>query len=474
MKKINDFCFEIEKEKKMRVPGRIFVTENMLSSIREECFEQVKNVATLPGIIKASYAMPDIHWGYGFPIGGVAAFDLENGIISPGGVGYDINCGVRLMSTGLSKGQVSTGIKKIINEIYKNVPVGVGSTSNINLNLRNAEKVFKDGIKWVYSQGIGNENDMEYIEDQGCVKGAIPENISKKAFERGRRQLGTLGAGNHFIEIGYVESIYDKKVANIYDIFKDQIMVLIHTGSRGFGYQVCDDYIKLMIRAAEKYSIDLPDRQLCCAPFKSEEGQQYFGAMNCAVNYAFANREIIAHNVRKSLETVLEIGPRDLNLKTIYEIAHNIAKLETHKIEGKEKQLVIHRKGATRAFPEGHKNLPSKYISAGQPVLIPGDMGRYSYIATGTQKALNSTFGSVCHGAGRLLGRRQAIRKAKGRDIQKELEKEGIFIKAFNNRSIIEEMPEAYKNIDEVVDTAVGAGLVKKIARLKPLGVIKG
>ena len=475
MKKLNDYCFEIPPVEGMKVPARIFISEKLLKKIEKDgSIEQIKNVAKLPGIISHAIAMPDIHSGYGFPIGGVAAFELKNGIISPGGVGYDINCGVRACCTNLTKNEIRDKIKAIIDNIYKSVPSGVGSQGKLKLSKKELEKVFLNGANWAVSQGFGNQEDTNFIEEKGCISDANPDNISKKAYERGAAQLGTLGSGNHFIEIGFVEKIFNEKIANIFGLFPDQIIVFIHTGSRGFGHQVCEDSIKLMINASQKYGINLPDRQLCCAPFYSEEGKFYYGAMNCAINFAFANRQIISHWVKEALLKALDISPNSLGFKVLYEVAHNIAKKEKHTINGTEKKVIVHRKGATRAFPAKHPSIPYQYKDAGQPVLIPGDMGRYSFILVGTQDAMKMSFGSSCHGAGRMMSRHQAKKSARGRNIYEEMENKGIYLRAPGMRTVLEEISEAYKDVSDVVEAVEGAGIAKIVAKTVPLGVIKG
>ncbi|MBN1352061.1 RtcB family protein [candidate division KSB1 bacterium] len=475
IRKVTNYLWELPREGKMRVPGRIYAAEKMLNDIRKDnAPQQVSNVAHLPGIINYAMAMPDIHWGYGFPIGGVAAFDMNDGVISPGGVGYDINCGVRLLRTGLSKEDVEDKIKDIITALYSHIPSGVGSAGPLRLQPGEEKKVLTLGAEWAVKKGFGVESDLEKIEEHGKMAGADPSVISDKAIKRGRPQLGTLGSGNHFCEIGFVEEIFDAEAARRMGLELNQVTVFVHTGSRGFGYQVCDDYIRKMIRAAQKYGIELPDRQLCCAPINSPEGREYFAAMACAVNYAFANRQVIAHWAEEALEKALRISPKTLKLELIYEIAHNIAKFETHTVDGVKRQLCVHRKGATRAFGPGQSDVPQQYRDIGQPVLIPGDMGRYSYVLVGTQKAMEETFGSTCHGAGRLLSRTKAIQAAKGRAIHREMEDQGVYVKSAGRATLAEEMPEAYKDVSDVVDSVHGAGISKKVAKLHPLGCIKG
>lgn len=474
LQKLTDYLWEIPQTGKMRVPGRIYATEKMISHIlADNAPQQTANVSHLPGIVTASLAMPDIHWGYGFPIGGVAAFDVDEGVISPGGVGYDINCGVRLMVSDLTYEDIKPHVRALINELFGSVPSGVGSSSTLNVSKKELGQVVEQGSGWTLKKGFGNETDLEHTEENGCIKGCEPEQVSERAWERGRNQIGTLGAGNHFLEVGYVSEIYNEPAAKTLGLFAGQVTVIIHCGSRGFGYQVCDDYISLMDKAVKKYSIELPDRQLACAPINSHEGRSYFGAMCCAVNYAFANRQVIAHKTREVFEKMFG-KTKETGLKTVYEVAHNIAKFETHMVQGKERRLCVHRKGATRAFAPGHKEIPAAYSEIGQPVLIPGDMGRYSYVLTGTEKAMAETFGSTCHGAGRAMSRHKAKKMAQGRNIIRELAQKGIIVKGQSRRTIDEEISEAYKNVADVVDACALAGISNKVAQLKPLGCIKG
>jgi tRNA-splicing ligase RtcB len=418
--------------------------------------------------------MPDIHTGYGFTIGGVAAFDVREGIVSPGGVGYDINCGVRLMRTNFSREEVAPKIRDLVEGFYRDIPSGVGSKGKLKLDKREHKKVLVKGSRWVVEQGFGDAEDLEHTESDGCIEGADPHLISKKAYERGSAQLGTLGSGNHFTEIQYVDEIYDKGIANSLGLFEGQITVMIHTGSRGFGHQVCTDYLEVMQRAARKYHLDLPDRELACAPFDSPEAQDYMSSMRAAANYAWANRQFIMHWVRESFMRVFETGPGSTGLSLIYDVAHNIAKVEEHTVKGQKRKLVVHRKGATRAFPPGHPELPEAYRHIGQPVIIPGDMGRASFVLIGTEQGMQESFGSTCHGAGRVMSRHQAMKKAKGRAIWREMEDQGIIVRATGRRTLAEEMPEAYKDVSEVVNVVHNAGLSNKIAKLRPLGVIKG
>jgi len=473
--KVGDACYEIAPEGGMRVPARVYATEDMLDDIAsDKALQQAKNVAHMPGIVGASIAMPDIHWGYGFPIGGVAAFDTETGVISPGGVGYDINCGVRLMGSKLSRGDLDDRLPALVDRLFSRVPTGVGASGALSVSKQTVREVTKKGAQWAVQEGYGSEADLDKIEENGCVSGAHPDQVSDRAISRGTTQLGTLGSGNHFLEVGYVAEIYDEYAAQAMGLFEDQVTVIIHSGSRGFGYQVCDDYLDVMDQAMKRYGIELPDRQLACTPIPSDEGQQYLGAMRSAINYAFANRQVMAHNTRRAFEETLETGPRHVGLYTIYEVAHNIAKFETHPVNGRGREVCVHRKGATRAFGPGHPELPGAYQHIGQPVLIPGDMGRYSYVLTGTETATQETFGSTCHGAGRRMSRRQAKKEVRGRNIAQELEDRGIIVRGESKRTIDEEHSGAYKDVANVVEACEQAGISKTVAQLRPMGVIKG
>jgi len=478
-RKIDDYRWEIPVGYKegMRVPGIIYADERLLEVIhRDQSVEQVANAATLPGIVKASLAMPDIHEGYGFPIGGVVATDItKGGLISPGGVGYDINCGVRLLRCNLKREDVSSRIRELVQMLFNEIPTGVGSRGKIRLG-RGAEErdALLKGARWAVENGYGEKEDLERTESGGCIEGADPDLVSSKAYERGRPQLGTLGSGNHFLEVQYVEEVYDERAANAMGLTKDQVTVMIHSGSRGFGHQVCTDYLVTMEAAIRKYGIGLPDRQLAGAPYETREAQEYLAAMRAAANYAWANRQCLMHWVREVFERFFGISPQDLGMKLIYDVAHNIVKIEEHIVDGKRMKLAVHRKGATRAFPPGHPELPSIYRDLGQPVLIPGDMGRNSFLLLGTQRAMDETFGSTCHGAGRLMSRHQAIRSAKGRAIQRELEEMGIYVRVSGRESLKEEMPEAYKDIADVINVVHNAGISTRVVKLRPMGVIKG
>jgi tRNA-splicing ligase RtcB len=476
--KIDDYHWQIPPSHKsgMRVPGLIYASEEMLKSIQEEQTpEQVANVAFLPGIVKFSLAMPDIHWGYGFPIGGVAAMDVKDGVVSPGGVGYDINCGVRLLRSNLSQAEVVTKIGQLVNELFSNVPSGLGSEGKIKVSQKEMEQLMVKGAAWAVEHGFGSEDDLDATEEGGCVEGADPSKISEKAIKRGMPQAGTLGSGNHFLEVQVVKEIFEPYAAGIMGINEvGQVLILIHTGSRGFGHQVCTDHLRVMEGAVSGYGIKLPDRQLACAPIQSKEGKDYLAAMACAANYAWVNRQCIAHWARESFSKVFGRSADELGIRQVYDVAHNIAKIETHKVDGRTVKVCVHRKGATRAFPAGHKDVSERYKEIGQPVLIPGDMGRCSFVAVGTEKAMEETFGSTCHGAGRVLSRGAAKRSLKGRDVIHELQERGITIRAHSIPSLAEEASQAYKDVTEVIDVVHQAGICRKVAMAVPIGVIKG
>jgi len=478
LKKIDDYRWEIPVSYKagMSVPGLIFTSEAMLNHIWEEqVFQQVANVAFLPGIVNHSLAMPDIHWGYGFPIGGVAATRVKDGVVSPGGVGFDINCGVRLLRTNLTEHEVKPKIEQLITELFVNVPSGLGSTGKLRVNEKELDQVLIKGSRWAVEKGYGEANDIVATEESGCMKGANPNKVSSKAKKRGIPQLGTLGSGNHFLEVEVVDEIYDPDAAKVMGIVNlGQILISIHTGSRGFGHEICSDYVRVLGEAVRKYGIALPDRQLACAPVESSEGQDYLQAMACAANYAWTNRQCITHWVRQSFIKVFSKSRRELGMEQIYDVTHNIAKIEEYSIDGKKHTLCVHRKGATRAFPAGHPDIPDIYKSIGQPVFIPGDMGRCSYVLVGTERAMKESFGSTCHGAGRVQSRAAAKRSLKGADVAKALAAKGIMVKAGSIGSLAEEASEAYKDVTEVVDVAHKAGISHKVARATPLGVVKG
>lgn len=478
IQKIDDYRWRIPQSYKsgMRTEGVVYATEKMLEQIRkDESLEQVANVAFLPGIVGQSMAMPDIHWGYGFPIGGVAATRYDDGVVSPGGVGFDINCGVRLLRSDLTEQEIKGRIADLVDQLYVNIPAGVGGEGKIRVDPNELKQVMKKGAKWMVEQGLGLAEDLDVSEEQGAMPGADPDVVTPEAIKRGRPQLGTLGAGNHFLEIQAVEEIYDERVAEVFGITqKGQVTVMIHTGSRGFGHQVCQDSLTVMQRAAQKYKIELPDKQLACAPVTSQEGQDYLGAMVCAGNFAWANRQAIVHWVRESFEHVMGAGAHKLGLRQIYDVAHNMAKIEEHEVDGKLMKLCVHRKGATRAFGPGDSRIPKQYREVGQPVIVPGDMGRYSFLLVGTERAMKSTWGSTCHGAGRVMSRHEAIKRMPGRQVQDQLAREGIIVKAKGRDTLSEEASYAYKDVRDVVDTCEGAGISRVVAKLRPLGVVKG
>lgn len=459
----------------MKVPGIIYANEKIHQLLKSnESTKQVANVAHLPGIVNYSLAMPDVHWGYGFPIGGVAAFDLEEGIVSPGGVGYDINCGCRLMATNLSWGDVQDRTSDLITALYHYIPSGVGSIGSVKLSGKDQKKVLEEGALWAVKNGFGLAEDLAATEDGGAMEGADPEKVSARALERGKQQLGTLGSGNHFLEIEVVQDIFNEAAAQAFGLRKGQIVIMIHSGSRGLGYQICDDYLALMVKHMQKTGIDLPDRQLACAYLSSQRGKDYLAAMACGANYAWANRQLLMHRTREVFEKTLRMAPRELGMRLVYDVCHNIAKIENFPVGGKTKRLCVHRKGATRAFPAGHEAVPVRYRSVGQPVLIPGDMGTGSYVLVGQEKAMAETFGSACHGAGRVMSRTQATKAARGRSIARELSDQGVLVMASSKGTLSEEMPEAYKNLNDVVQVMHEAGIAKKVAKLKALACIKG
>ncbi len=476
IQRLDEYRWMIPPVEGMRVPGIIYSSEKMIGGIgSDESPKQVANVAYLPGIIKYSLAMPDMHWGYGFPIGGVAAFDLEEGIISPGGVGYDINCGVRIMTTTLQFDEIKNKLHDLVYSLFSNIPSGVGSKGTLKLSVNEEKKVLREGAKWAVNNGYGSPDDLVATEDGGKMEGADPDCVSDRALERGKQQLGTLGSGNHFLEIEVVEEIFDKKVAAAFGLESEgQVAVVIHSGSRGFGYQVCDDYLAKMVKNINKLGVPLPDRQLACAYINSDEGRRYFAAMACAANYAWANRQMLMHRTRDIFEKTLRMSPREVGMNLIYDVSHNIAKIEEFPIDGKMRKVCVHRKGATRAFPPGHPALPDMYSKVGQPVIIPGDMGTGSYVLVGTEKAFSETFGSTCHGAGRVMSRTRAKKASRGRSIQKEMADRDVIVMATGRGTLQEEIPEAYKDVDAVVDVVHNAGLSRKIAKLRAVGCIKG
>jgi tRNA-splicing ligase RtcB len=475
IEKIDAYRWRIPPVGGMRVPGIIYSSEKMMGGIgSDESPKQVANVAHLPGIVKYSMAMPDMHWGYGFPIGGVAAFDLKDGVISPGGVGYDINCGVRLMTTRLYFDEIKTRLHDLVASLFRNIPTGVGSKGRLKLAVKEEKKVLQEGARWAVGNGYGTPNDLSNTEDEGKMNGADPDFVSDRALERGKQQLGTLGSGNHFLEIEVVDQIFDERAATAMGLELNQVAVVIHSGSRGFGYQVCDDYLAMMVKQSNKLDFSLPDRQLACAYIDSDQGRRYLAAMACAANYAWANRQMLMHWTRETFEHALNKSPRDIGMRLVYDVCHNIAKIEEFIIDGKKRKVCVHRKGATRAFPPGHPVLPDQYKPVGQPVLIPGDMGTGSYILVGTDRAFQETFGSTCHGAGRVMSRAQAKKASRGRSIRKEMADRDVIVMATGKGTLHEEIPEAYKDVDSVVDVVHNAGLSKKVARLRAVGCIKG
>lgn len=461
----------------MRVPGTIFADESLLLSLLEDpCLDQVANVAHLPGIVGSSLAMPDIHWGYGFPIGGVAATRVDgDGVISPGGVGFDINCGVRMLKTDLTAAEVRPRLKDLMASLYNDIHTGMGKGGRLRLSHQEIDQVLEQGAGWVVQQGMGYPEDLEVTEENGRMAGADLEAVGERPKTRGGPQLGTLGSGNHFLEVQAVDEIFYPEAASAMGLEEvGQVAVLIHCGSRGLGHQVCTDHLKAIESASKDYGIELPDRQLAAVPISSPEGASYLGAMRASANFAWANRQLIAHWARQTFQQVLGVGPAELGMSQIYDVCHNIAKMEDHMVEGKLMQVCVHRKGATRSFPPGHAEIPERYRAVGQPVLVPGDMGRYSFIAVGAPGAMELSFGSTCHGAGRAESRTRAKKLLQGRDIRQELEDQGIIAMAHSWASLAEEASIAYKDVADVMAVAEGAGLCHKVARLTPLGVIKG
>lgn len=456
--------------------GVIYADDRLMKVIRDDySLEQVANVACLPGIVGSSLGMPDIHYGYGFCIGGVAATDpAEGGVISPGGVGYDINCGVRVLRTNLTEDDVKPRLTVLINKLFATVPAGVGQRGKIKFSRNELKQLMRQGVPFVVERGFGTPADVEVTEAEGCLEGADPELVSDRAIERGLPQCGTLGSGNHFLEVRVVQKVFDEQAASVMGLREQGICVMIHSGSRGLGYQVCDDYLRILRDVPRKFGIELPDRQLVCAPVHSDEGRRYLGAMRAAANYAWCNRQILTYLTRSVFEEVFGLGAPQLGMSLIYDVAHNIATMEPYAVKGQTRELCVHRKGATRAFPPGHPDVPVKYRGIGQPVLIPGDMGRCSYILVGQDRSMTDTFGSSCHGAGRVMSRSAAIRAAKGRSIQQELLDRGVVARSRGRRGLDEEQPAAYKDVNDVVDVVHKAGISKRVCQLRPIGVIKG
>ena len=473
LERVDGVRWRIPKRGGMHVDGLVWADEALLPDlVADRSLEQVANVATLPGIVGASMAMPDIHWGYGFPIGGVAAFDMSRGVVSPGGVGYDINCGVRLLSADISAGEARAKLPQLRDALYAAVPAGVGSQrADRRLSGRQLDDVLAGGLKWAFGAGYATKDDRERVEEGGCLEGADPGGVSERARKRGLPQLGTLGSGNHFAEVGVVDAIYDDEAAAAFGLREGGLTLMIHSGSRGFGHQVCTDFLSEMLEASARYDIPLVDRQLCCAPIGSPAGQRYLAAMAAAANFAFVNRQLMAHAARGVMDDLF-----GATLTTVYDVCHNIAKVETHSVPGEEggpRPLLVHRKGATRALGPGHPGVPKVYRALGQPVIIPGDMARYSFVLRGAEQSSN-TFGSACHGAGRLLSRGEAKRRFARTDVQAELESAGVLVRGASRATVAEEMPDAYKDVVEVVDVVDQGGLATKVARLKPLVCVKG
>lgn len=475
--RVDKYIWELPKDFRddMRVPARLFGDAELFDeAFGDRTVKQLANTATLPGIVKYAMALPDFHQGYGFPIGGVAAMRTTNGVISPGGVGYDINCGVRLLGTHLEQEEISSYLEELTAALYQACPSGVGGKGRVRVSERELDELLTRGGKWALEQGLAQQEDVDHTEEGGCMAGADPSKLSARAKQRGRPQVGSLGSGNHFLEIDVIEEVYDPEVAEVFGLWENQATVQIHCGSRGFGHQVCTDYVKEFQSAVKKYDIQLPDRQLVCVPVDSPEGRAYYGAMACAVNYAFVNRQVLAMGVREAFEQVLAGKVKDFDLYQVYDVAHNIAKFEEHEVNGRQMRLCVHRKGATRAFGPGYEGLPADYQNVGQPVLVPGSMGTASYVLVGTQKALGLTFGSSCHGAGRVMSRTRARKKVHGAELREELGGQGIVVRAGSNRGLAEEAPLAYKDVSRVVEVVHGLGIARKVARLQPLAVIKG
>jgi tRNA-splicing ligase RtcB len=478
LEQVSEYCWRIPKSYKqgMHVDGLIFTSAGMLEQLKkDQAPDQVANVAFLPGIQKASLAMPDIHWGYGFCIGGVCATDpQEGGVISPGGVGYDINCGVRLCKSNLYYREVKPHLRQLVEELFRQIPTGAGKSGRYAFHGQELKQLLAEGSRYLVRHGFGSSGDVEFTEAGGRLDGADPDAVSERALARGAEQCGTLGSGNHFLEVQLVDHVFDEEAAAMMGLEKDMICVMIHSGSRGLGYQVCDDALAMLRKAPEKYGIMLPDRQLACAPVDSPEGKHYIAAMRAAANFAWCNRQLLMHQAREVFARVFGRSWQELRMNLVYDVCHNIAKFEEHDVGGKQKRVWVHRKGATRAFPPDHPEIPSAYRKIGQPVIIPGDMGRASWVLVGQPGSMEQTFGTTCHGAGRAMSRTAAVKEAAGRRIDRELEARGVIARAQSRRGLAEEQPKAYKNVDDVVEVVDRAGLSKKVARMRPLGVIKG
>jgi tRNA-splicing ligase RtcB len=492
--RIDEYTYVMEQEGDMRVPGIVYGTADLLDRAGDDqALQQVANVATLPGIVKASIAMPDIHWGYGFPIGGVAAMSADDGVVSPGGVGFDINCGVRLVATGLDEHEVRPRAEELLHELMRRIPQGTNDRGSLNLRPNELMRLVEEGVPWLVERGLATEEDLDHIEEYGAMPGASADAVSHKAIERGHSQVGSLGAGNHFLEIQVVDEVLDEDTAAIWGIRRGQIAVMIHSGSRGFGHQTCTDHLQRMAAATQRYGYRLPDRQLACAPANSPEGADYLAAMAAAANFAFANRQVMTHEVRLGFEQVFRRPWERLDVRLVYDVAHNIAKLEEHEIAAppgrrgrraaetgapgepvRKAKVWVHRKGATRAFGPGRSELPPIFRETGQPVIIPGDMGTESWLLAGTQKAMTESFGSACHGAGRKMSRGAARKVMSGAEVRADLERRGIVVRSQSTGLLSEEAPYAYKDVADVVDVVDAVGLARKVARLKPIGVLKG
>lgn len=475
--RIDEYTWELSKifDSRMRVPVRIYGNDRIFDqAFGDRSIQQLLNVSMLPGIVRYAMAMPDMHQGYGFPIGGVAAFDADEGIVSPGGVGYDINCGVRMLTSSLDYEEIEPHLRDLTVTIYQNCPSGLGGSGAVRLNQKELDRVLENGAEWALKNGYAEQDDLLRTENGGNLEGANAGAVPSRAKERGVPQLGSLGSGNHFLEIDVIDQIYDADVADVFGLHRGRIVVQIHCGSRGLGHEVCSQYLRRLQRAARKYEFNVPDRELVAAPIDSPEGRDYMQAMYCAANYAFANRQVLAHFVRRSFEQVLAGKVSDWHLRQVYDVAHNIAKIERHHFAGESRNLVVHRKGATRAFAPGHRDLPPVYKQTGQPVLVPGSMGTASYVLVGTEHAMEETFGSTCHGAGRTMSRSQAKREVWGEDLLERLEQEGIVVQAGSMPGLAEEAPTAYKDVSEVVNSVEGAGIARKVARVRPVAVIKG
>lgn len=477
LERIDELRWRIPKHYKqgMRADAVVVTDRQGLEVARDgEALEQLANSACLPGICQPALAMPDIHSGYGFPIGGVGAMRLEDGVITPGGIGFDINCGVRLVKTNLELADAVPKIKPWIDRLYRDVPSGLGARGPIQLGADEVRRVLECGAEWAVRAGYGSRADLECTEERGRMEAADAAAVSARAVERGMPQLGTMGSGNHFVEIEVVEEVLEPDVAKIFGLYVDQVVMMIHTGSRGLGHQVCTDYLTTMSAALKKYGISVPDRQLACAPFESPEGQRYFAAMACAANFAWANRQCITHWARQATAREFGSTPESLGMTLLYDVCHNIAKIEEHSVDDRLRKLCVHRKGATRAFPPGHPEVPAAYRDVGQPVIVPGDMGRNSYVLVGAPRAMEVAFGSTCHGAGRLMSRNEALRARKSDEVKQSLAEAGIYARASSRSSLAEEAPQAYKDVNDIVDITHRAGISMKVARLKPLGVVKG